>query len=75
MNQCIPTLSDLLVPFGLAFRQEVSSMFVTMTVAWIVCLGRRTISRVWETTGQAKWSVSQITSWFPRSFSLRSRSC
>jgi len=22
-----------------------------MTVAWIVCLGRRTISRVWETTG------------------------
>jgi hypothetical protein len=54
MNQCIPTLSDLLVPFGLAFRQEVSSMFVTMTVAWIVCLGRRTISRVWETTGQAK---------------------
>src|ERR1051326_6398538 len=25
-----------------------------MFVAWIVCLGRRTISRVWETTGQSE---------------------
>src|SRR5947209_1743291 len=28
-------------------------MFSVMVAAWIVCLGRRTISRVWETTGQA----------------------
>ena len=28
-------------------------MFRTMVGAWIVCLGRRTISRVWETTGQS----------------------
>jgi hypothetical protein len=29
-------------------------MFCLMSVAWIVCLGRRTISRVWETTGQTQ---------------------
>jgi hypothetical protein len=54
MNQCIPTLSILLVTFAPVFRQEAHGMFVAMTVAWIVCLGRRTISRVWETTGQAQ---------------------
>jgi hypothetical protein len=28
-------------------------MFSLLSAAWIVCLGRRTISRVWETTGHA----------------------
>src|SRR5271170_2684940 len=54
MNQCIPTLTILLVTVAPAFRQEAFGMFAAMTVAWILCLGRRTISRVWETTGQAK---------------------
>jgi hypothetical protein len=53
MNKCIPTLAVLLATFAPAFRHEVHAMFVTMSVAWILCLGRRTISRVWETTGQA----------------------
>ena len=29
-------------------------MFCLMVAGWIVCLGRRTVSRVWETTGQAE---------------------
>ena len=52
MEQLIPTLEDLLEALRPAFRQEVYHMFGLMVVAWIVCLGRRTISRVWETTGQ-----------------------
>jgi hypothetical protein len=35
------------------FRPEVFATFRQMAVAWVVCLGRRTISRVWETTGLA----------------------
>jgi hypothetical protein len=54
MKQCIPTLTLLLLPFAEAFREEAFEMFCTMTAAWIVCLGRRSISRVWETTGQAE---------------------
>jgi hypothetical protein len=52
MEQLIPTLEVLLVGLAPAFRQEVFRMFCLMVAAWIVCLGRRTISRVWETTGQ-----------------------
>jgi DDE superfamily endonuclease len=54
MRQCIPDLALLLVCFAPAFRPEAHEMFCIMTAAWIVCLGRRTISRVWETTGQAQ---------------------
>lgn len=54
MDQCIPSLQALLDLCAPAFRQEVHGLFISMTVAWIVCLGRRTISRVWETTGQAE---------------------
>src|SRR5713226_3774629 len=53
MNQCIPSLLVLLVPLAPAFREEVFGTFCLMTGAWILCLGRRTISRVWETTGEA----------------------
>jgi hypothetical protein len=35
------------------FRAEVFATFCVMTAAWVVCLGRRTISRVWETTGRS----------------------
>ncbi len=53
MDQLIPSLYQLLEPVARAFRQEVYPLFATMVAAWIVCLGRRSISRVWETTGQA----------------------
>ena len=51
MDQLMPSLQRLLAPLAVAFRSEVYSSFCLMAVAWIVCLGRRTISRVWETTG------------------------
>ena len=54
MDQLIPSLEVLLAVFAPAFRYEVHALFCQMVAAWIVCLGRRTISRVWETTGQAE---------------------
>jgi len=54
MNQLIPSLFELLAPLAPAFRKEVFPMFRTMVGAWIVCIGRRTISRVWETTGRSR---------------------
>jgi hypothetical protein len=53
MDQLIPSLEFLLVTLAPAFRQEAHAMFCQMVGAWIVCLGRRSVSRVWETTGQA----------------------
>jgi DDE superfamily endonuclease len=43
----------LLAPFSVCFNEPVFATFQVMVVAWIACLGRRTISRVWQTTGQA----------------------
>jgi DDE superfamily endonuclease len=54
MDELIPTLHVLLDPLAAAFRREVHELFCKVVAAWIVCLGRRTISRVWETTGQAE---------------------
>jgi hypothetical protein len=54
MNQLIPSLAVLPVGLAPAFRQEVYALFGQMVGAWIVCLGRRSINRVWETTGQAE---------------------
>src|SRR2546427_1888267 len=54
MDQLIPSLDVLLLLLTPVFRQEVHILFCQMVAAWIVCLGRRTISRVWETTGQAE---------------------
>jgi DDE superfamily endonuclease len=54
MNRLLPSLQILLAPLSVAFRSEVHPLFCTMVAAWIVCLGRRYISRVWETTGQTK---------------------
>jgi hypothetical protein len=53
MDQLIPSLQQLVVPFASCFRTEVFQLFSQMLAAWIVCLGKRSISRVWETTGQA----------------------
>jgi hypothetical protein len=43
----------LLAPFSSCFNEPVYATFQVMVAAWIVCLGRRTISRVWQTTGRA----------------------
>jgi|HubBroStandDraft_6_1064221.scaffolds.fasta_scaffold184460_1 hypothetical protein len=54
MDELIPSLHVLLDPMAAAFRREVHELFCKVVAAWIVCLGRRTISRVWETTGQTE---------------------
>src|SRR5947209_111330 len=43
----------LLAPFACCFNEPVHATFSLLVVAWIACLGRRTLSRVWQTTGQA----------------------
>jgi hypothetical protein len=43
----------LLAPFASCFNGPVHGTFCLMVVAWVACLGRRTISRVWQTTGRA----------------------
>ncbi len=53
MDQLTPSLSALLEPFADCFRPEVFATFRLMFAAWVVCLGRRTISRLWETTGRS----------------------
>jgi hypothetical protein len=46
-------LLALLAPFAGCFNEPVHDTFCAMVVAWVVCLGRRTVSRVWQTTGRA----------------------
>jgi hypothetical protein len=53
MDQFTPCFRALLAPFASCFRPEVFATFCLMIPAWIVCLGRRTLSRLWETTGRA----------------------
>lgn len=54
MDHLTPCFRLLLAPFWVCFcRCEVFATFSAMTLAWIVCLGRRTLSRLWETTGQS----------------------
>jgi hypothetical protein len=43
----------LLAPFAPCFNPPVHATFCLMVVAWIACLGHRTLSRVWQTTGRA----------------------
>lgn len=64
MDQLTPCLSLLLDPFVCCFRAEVALTFRRMVAAWIVCLGRRTISRVWETAGpkndECHWAAFRL---------------
>src|SRR5882724_6755540 len=53
MDQLTPSFAALLEAFRPCFREEVFCVFRLMTAAWVVCLGRLTISRVWQTTGRA----------------------
>jgi hypothetical protein len=53
MDHLTPTWAALLAPFAPCFRPEVFATFRLMVTAWVACLGRRTVSRVWQTTGRA----------------------
>src|SRR5262245_28573772 len=53
MDHLTPSFRCLLVPLWVCFRAEVFTTFCSMVAAWVVCLGRRTVSRVWETTGRS----------------------
>src|SRR5947209_4384622 len=53
MLKVITPLVVLLAPFSCCFNEPVHATFQLMVAAWVVCLGRRTISRLWQTTGQA----------------------
>jgi hypothetical protein len=54
MDQLIPSLHLLLDPLAPAFRVEVHASFCLTVAAWIICAGRRSLSRVWETTGHTE---------------------
>jgi hypothetical protein len=53
MDQLTPSLAVILDVFAPCFRYEVAATFRLQVTGWILCLGRRTISRVWETTGRS----------------------
>jgi hypothetical protein len=48
MDQNTLCLTDLLVAFRPCFRQEAFLNFVAVVEAWIICLGPRTLSEVWQ---------------------------
>jgi hypothetical protein len=53
MDYPIASLNALLDLFVPCFRAEVFTTFKTMVGAWALCPGPRTISEVWQATGQA----------------------
>ena len=53
MDQLIPSLATLVGAFGNGFHPQVFSTFQALIAGWVVCLGPRTISEVWQATGLA----------------------
>lgn len=53
MDKLTAPLLLLLAPFTPCFNAPVQGTFCLVVVAWITCIGRRTIARVWQTTGRA----------------------
>jgi DDE superfamily endonuclease len=53
VDQLIPTLAALVAPFRDCFRAEVFQTFQVLIAGWLVCVGPRTISEVWQATGLA----------------------
>src|SRR4051812_13838625 len=53
MDQLIPSLATLVEPFRDCFHPQVFATFQALLAGWIVCLGPRTISEVWQATGWA----------------------
>ncbi len=53
MDQLIPGLAALVASFRDCFRAEVFQTFQMLIAGWVVCVGPRTISEVWQATGSA----------------------
>src|SRR4028118_239739 len=53
MDQLIPSLAALVESFRPCFHPQVFATFQTLLAGWVVCLGPRTISEVWQATGLA----------------------
>jgi DDE superfamily endonuclease len=53
MDQLIPSLAALVESFREVFHSQVFPTFQSLLAGWIVCLGPRTISEVWQATGLA----------------------
>src|SRR5271165_3262638 len=53
MDQLIPSLATLVESFSDCFHPQVFQTFQSLLAGWIVCLGPRTISEVWQATGWA----------------------
>jgi hypothetical protein len=53
MDQLIPSLAALVGPFRDCFHPQVFQTFQALLAGWIVCVGPRTISEVWQATGLA----------------------
>jgi hypothetical protein len=48
VDQTIPSLAELLGHFRPCFRQEAFVNFCCVVEAWLICLGPRTLSEVWQ---------------------------
>ena len=53
MHQLIPGLLSLVEPFADCFHPSVFATFQSLIAGWVVCLGPRTLSEVWQATGLA----------------------
>jgi hypothetical protein len=53
MDQLIPGLAALVEAFRDGFHPQVFQTFQALIAGWIVCLGPRTLSEVWQATGLA----------------------
>ena len=53
MDQLIPSLAATVEAFRDGFHPQVFQSFQALIAGWIVCLGPRTISEVWQATGLA----------------------
>jgi DDE superfamily endonuclease len=53
MDQLIPSFANLVGAFGNGFHPQVFSTFQALIAGWVICLGPRTISEVWQATGLA----------------------
>ena len=53
MDQLIPSLATLVESFRDCFHPQVFPTFQALLAGWIVCLGPRTLSEVWQATGLA----------------------
>jgi hypothetical protein len=53
LDQLIPSLATLVESFRDCFHPSVFATFQALLAGWIVCLGPRTISEVWQATGWA----------------------